>query len=70
MLRDQKRWNVADVNKDGELDKEEYTCFMHPEDCAHMKDIVVEETIADIDKDGDGLISLDEYIGKFDILFS
>ena len=29
----------------------------------HMRDVVVQETLEDIDKDGDGEISVDEYIG-------
>ena len=37
---------------------------MHPEDAPHMKEIVVVETIEDIDKDKNGVISLDEYIGN------
>ena len=36
---------------------------MHPEDAPHMKEIVVVETMEDIDKDKDGFISLEEYIG-------
>ena len=36
---------------------------MHPEDAPHMKEIVVVETIEDIDKDKNGVISLEEYIG-------
>lgn len=33
------------------------------QDCDHMRDIVVQETMEDIDKNGDGVIDLDEYIG-------
>lgn len=63
MARDQRRWKAADLNHDDQLNKEEYGCFMHPEDCEHMKDIVVTETMGDIDKNGDGFVSLEEYIG-------
>lgn len=41
MERDQRRWKTADQNKDDNLDKEEYACFVHPESCEHMKDLVV-----------------------------
>lgn len=61
--RDEKRWKRADGNGDGQLTKEEFMDFLHPEDAEHMRDIVVDETIADIDKDKDGQISVDEYIG-------
>ena len=43
--------------------QEEFTNFLHPEDAPHMKEIVVVETMEDIDKDKDGFISLEEYIG-------
>jgi len=61
--RDQRRWGIADTNGDHGLDKEEFTNFLHPEDAPHMKEIVVVETIEDIDKDKNGVISLEEYIG-------
>ncbi|KAJ8245650.1 hypothetical protein GJAV_G00273000 [Gymnothorax javanicus] len=63
MSRDERRFRKAD--KDGNLiaDKEEFTAFLHPEEYEYMKDIVVSETMEDIDKNGDGLIDLDEYIG-------
>uniref|UniRef100_A0A914HVY5 Reticulocalbin-3 n=1 Tax=Globodera rostochiensis TaxID=31243 RepID=A0A914HVY5_GLORO len=61
--RDERRWKVADYNSDGKLDRTEYGCFMHPEDCDHMRDIVVQETVEDIDKDKDGFVDMAEYIG-------
>jgi len=60
--RDERRWKSADKNKDGKLSKEEFQDFLHPEEAEHMRDIVVLETLEDIDKDGDGQISLEEYI--------
>merc|ERR1712002_677885 len=61
--RDNRRWVLADVDKNGELTKEEFQAFLHPEDADHMRDIVVTETLEDIDKDGDGKINIEEYIG-------
>ncbi|XP_064482432.1 calumenin-A-like isoform X2 [Ornithodoros turicata] len=61
--RDQRRWDRADRNQDGNLSKDEFADFLHPEESEHMKDVVVEETMEDIDKDKDGNISLEEYIG-------
>ncbi|KAM9334788.1 calumenin-A [Symphorus nematophorus] len=63
MARDERRFRVADRNGDMITDKQEFTAFLHPEDEERMKDIVVQETIEDIDKNGDGLIDLQEYIG-------
>ncbi len=61
--RDRRRWDLADEDKDGKLTKTEFSNFLHPEEAEHMRDIVVQETLEDIDRDGDGKISLDEYIG-------
>jgi len=53
---------MADLDGDDALVEAEFLNFIHPEDASHMQDVVVMETIEDIDKDGDGNISLDEYI--------
>ena len=47
------------------LDKEEFEAFQHPEHFEHMKRLVVRETIDSLDKDKDGMISEEEYFGKF-----
>lgn len=65
ILRDKRRWAAADVDADGSLTKEEFVSFLHPEESVHMKDIVVYETMDDMDKDKDNKISIDEYIGNF-----
>lgn len=61
--RDARRWGMADLDHSGELSIEEFSAFLHPEDAEHMRDIVVTETLEDIDKDGDGKINMEEYIG-------
>lgn len=63
LIRDERRWKLADTDEDGSLTLDEFTDFLHPEESKHMKDIVVTETIEDIDGDKDGKISIDEYIG-------
>ncbi|XP_018619939.2 reticulocalbin-3 isoform X1 [Scleropages formosus] len=63
LTRDERRFKAADGNGDGKATKEEFTAFLHPEEFDHMKNVVVAETVEDIDKNGDGLINLDEYIG-------
>lgn len=60
--RDKRRWELADKDKDEALTKSEFADFLHPEESEHMKDVVVDETIEDVDKDKDGRVSLDEYI--------
>ncbi|XP_050307899.1 calumenin [Anthonomus grandis grandis] len=61
--RDRRRWSAADADGDDSLTKEEFSTFLHPEEYEHMKMIVVQETMEDIDKDGDGKISIEEYVG-------
>ncbi|XP_043672132.1 calumenin [Vespula pensylvanica] len=63
LKRDRRRWQAADLDNDNALTKEEFAAFLHAEEANHMKDIVVLETMEDIDKDGDGKISIAEYIG-------
>lgn len=67
--RDRRRWTAADLDGDDALTKEEFTAFLHAEDAEHMKDVIVLETMEDIDKDKDGKISLAEYIGKRELPF-
>ena len=63
MDRDERRWKKADSDSDGQLTKAEFQMFLHPENYANMVDIVVLETLEDMDKDNDGAISEHEYIG-------
>uniref|UniRef100_A0A8C0UKB8 Calumenin n=2 Tax=Passeriformes TaxID=9126 RepID=A0A8C0UKB8_CYACU len=63
MVRDERRFKMADKDGDLAATKEEFTAFLHPEEYDYMKDIVVQETMEDIDKNGDGFIDLEEYIG-------
>lgn len=63
--RERRRWSMADIDGDNALTKEEFSGFLHPEETEHMKDVVVFETVEDIDKDGDGKVSLSEYICNY-----
>ncbi|XP_051476936.1 reticulocalbin-1 [Apus apus] len=60
--RDERRFKTADLDGDLEATREEFTAFLHPEEFEHMKNIVVLETLEDIDKNGDGFVDQDEYI--------
>lgn len=63
LKRDRRRWQAADTDGDEALTKEEFADFLHPENSERLKEIVVVETMEDIDKDNDGRISVLEYIG-------
>ena len=56
------RFVKADEDGNGKLNKSEFTDFIHPEQSSRMKDLIVTETIEDIDRNHDGFISLEEYI--------
>ena len=60
--RDERRWEKADGDRDGFLNKIEFQSFLRPEDHPDMVDIVVLETLEDMDQDKDGGISEAEYI--------
>lgn len=62
LRRDERRWSMADIDGDKTLDRDEFILFLHPEESEKMYDVVVDETLEDVDRDGDGKISESEYI--------
>lgn len=62
IVRDKRRFMMADRTGDKKLNKEEFQAFLHPEDAPYLRDVVVMETMEDMDKDGDGKISITEYM--------
>ncbi|XP_061551596.1 calumenin-B-like [Phycodurus eques] len=63
MLRDKRRFKLADLDGDQNANRQELAAFIHPENFDHMHDIVVVETMEDMDMNGDGVIDLQEYVG-------
>uniref|UniRef100_A0A4W5P8V1 Reticulocalbin 3, EF-hand calcium binding domain n=1 Tax=Hucho hucho TaxID=62062 RepID=A0A4W5P8V1_9TELE len=59
LTRDERGLRTADRDRDGTTTKDKFTAFLHPEEYDHMKAVVIQETV----EDGDGKITLDEYIG-------
>jgi len=64
LTRDERRFKKADADSNERLSTQEFAAFLHPENHETMKNLVIEETLEDIDKDKDGAISLEEYIGR------
>ncbi|XP_030826323.1 reticulocalbin-3-like [Camarhynchus parvulus] len=60
--RSRRRFRAADEDGDGRLEAAELDAFLHPEDFPRLQDLVVQETIEDLDRDGDGFVQVDEYI--------
>lgn len=63
--RDKKKFKAADQDKDGKLNKKEYADFLHPEDSPAMRDIVINETLEDLDANKDGVVDIEEFISDF-----
>ena len=61
--KDRRRFLKADENRNAGLNKREFADFIHPEHSLRMKELVITETIEDIDKNNDGQISMDEFLG-------
>ena len=61
---ERRRWQTADKDKDGRLNYEEYKSVLHPEAFDHTKIVHAQESLEEADKNKDGYISPDEFIGK------
>ena len=59
---ERKRWGLADLNTDKQLSFDEFKAFLHPDDFPHMRSIVIEEAIRDLDVDKSNSIDLQEYM--------
>ncbi|KAG8568730.1 hypothetical protein GDO81_014124 [Engystomops pustulosus] len=64
-LKDKKRFERADQDNNSVLDLQEFTDFEHPEETDHMLEFVIEGALEEHDKDDDGFVSLDEYLGEY-----
>lgn len=60
--RAERRWKNADVDGDGNLSKEEFRDYIHPEESQRAGGVVVEEAMEDMDLDKNGEVSLEEYM--------
>ncbi|XP_034436602.1 calumenin-A-like [Hippoglossus hippoglossus] len=67
MVREERHFRAADRDGDFKADKQEFNAFLHPENHQHMREIVVQETIDEIDKNGDGFIDLKEFMDDLQI---
>lgn len=59
---DKKRFDAADLDKDGALKKDEFVAYLYPADFPHMHDVEMERTLQDHDKNKDGIITKEEFL--------
>lgn len=57
-------FEAADKNKDYKLDPVEFVAFSHPEEHPEMLPIILKQTLRDKDKNGDGFIDFQEFLGE------
>ncbi len=60
---DKEKFERADSNQDGGLSQEEFNAFLHPYNFEDMRDLELKEVLIDYDKNKDGTINLEEFLG-------
>ncbi|KAJ6664135.1 hypothetical protein lerEdw1_008350 [Lerista edwardsae] len=64
-LKDKKRFEKANRDGTSGLNLSEFIAFEHPEEAEYMKEFVIQEALDEHDKNGDGLVSLEEFLGDY-----
>ncbi|XP_074956050.1 reticulocalbin-2 isoform X1 [Phalacrocorax aristotelis] len=64
-LKEKKRFEKANRDDDPDLNVDEFVAFEHPEEVEYMTDFVIQEALEEHDKDGDGFVSLEEFLGDY-----
>ncbi|CAL4122170.1 unnamed protein product [Meganyctiphanes norvegica] len=64
LREDRELFNGADRNIDGRLDAKEFLSFTHPEEHPNLLPIILMQTLRDKDKNNDGVIDFQEFIGE------
>ena len=64
LKRDLRRWSQADQDNNSFCTKEEFRAFIHPEEFDHTRDLFAVETLEDLDRNKDGYVDVNEYLGE------
>ncbi|XP_036698693.1 reticulocalbin-2 isoform X2 [Balaenoptera musculus] len=64
-LKDKKRFEKANQDSGPGLNLEEFIAFEHPEEVDYMAEFVIQEALEEHDKNGDGFVSLEEFLGDY-----
>ncbi|KAM4618324.1 reticulocalbin-2 [Polymixia lowei] len=62
-LKERKRFDFADVDGTPGLNLTEFLAFTHPSEVDHMAEFAIEDVLSEYDRDKDGFINLNEFIG-------
>uniref|UniRef100_A0A8B9TNS5 Reticulocalbin 2 n=1 Tax=Anas platyrhynchos TaxID=8839 RepID=A0A8B9TNS5_ANAPL len=62
-LKEKKRFEKANRDDVPDLNVDEFIAFEHPEEVEYMTDFVIQEALEEHDKDGDGFVNLEEFLG-------
>lgn len=65
--REYAKFVAADYNEDGLLDEKEYELFYNPANEPKSISFAIDHAMKQVDKDGDGTLSLDEYLNDFKV---
>lgn len=57
-------FETADLDKDSQLNREEFVLFISPEEHPIMLPIILNQTLRDKDTDHDGMINFQEFLGE------
>ncbi|XP_059570739.1 reticulocalbin-2 [Alligator mississippiensis] len=64
-LKEKKRFEKADRDDIPGLNLDEFVAFQHPEEAEYMTEFVIQEALEEHDKNGDGFVSLEEFLGDY-----
>ncbi|XP_074088580.1 reticulocalbin-2 [Macrotis lagotis] len=64
-LKDKKRFEKANRDEVSGLSLVEFIAFEHPEEVDYMTEFVIQEALEEHDKNGDGFVSLKEFLGDY-----
>merc|ERR1712003_99401 len=65
--RDRARFDAADIDKDEKLTEGEFVLFKNPLKDENVKQVVIDEALKAVDKNGDGKIDLQEYLNDWHV---
>ena len=64
MDEEEVKFNKADKNGDGVLEREEFNAFYHPYNYEYMHPVEIQRTLKQHDWNGDGFLSVEEFLGN------